>query len=145
MEIDKSITEAEKIRILIAEYNTLRAEIIARAGHGYQMLGFGLTSIVLLLSLSANKYVTWGVTFVVCILLPFGLWIFWRETMKEAKRIREIELDVNSRVKEDLLVWENLWGGAVTGLFGKGEPLHRSHLSSATKPLRTFEGKRICQ
>jgi hypothetical protein len=46
------ISEAEKIRILLAEHGTLRAEIIARMGHMYQMIGYGVAAIILLVGLA---------------------------------------------------------------------------------------------
>ena len=54
--------------------------------------------------------------------------------------MREIELDINFRAKEDLLVWENLWGGASTGIYGKGIPFPRENLIGKDPPTRTFQG-----
>jgi hypothetical protein len=68
-----------------------------------------------------------------------------RDVQGLAARTREIELDVNERAKEDLLVWESLWGDAATGFWWWqwSPPLNRSTLERAKPPLRTFRGKLI--
>ena len=139
----EKISEADKIRILLAEHSTLRAEIIARAAHAYQMIGFALAAVVLLVTLRPNPIVFWSMIAVIATVLPFGLWVFWREMLKEGQRVREIELDVNERAQEDLLVWENLWGGGVTGFFGLARPLPRSHLVGLSSPIRTWKGQEL--
>jgi hypothetical protein len=62
--------------------------------------------------------------------LTLGVFVFWyamlatnRVMRKAARRLREIERSVNRRAGERLLQWESYWGGAVTGFWGKGEPL----------------------
>jgi hypothetical protein len=37
--------EEQKISILIAEYNTLRSEAVARTGHAFQIAGFCITAL----------------------------------------------------------------------------------------------------
>jgi hypothetical protein len=66
-----------------------------------------------------------------------------RDANRIAQRLREIELDVNDRLKEDLLVWENLWGDSATGFWWWGEPLPRSHLDDVKPPFRTYRGKEM--
>jgi hypothetical protein len=39
------IDEAQKIPVLMAEYNTLRSETTTRAGHGLQIAGFSITAL----------------------------------------------------------------------------------------------------
>jgi hypothetical protein len=63
-----------KVSILIADYNSLRSEAVTRTGHGLILL-----------------------------LLTSG-WFTFREITKANRRLREIELDVNDRAGEDLLV-----------------------------------------
>ena len=115
-----ALPESEKIRILLAEHSTLRTEIIARIGHAYQMLGYALAAVVLLVALSSTTgHAFWLMLGFILLIFAFGLWVYWRDLMKAAARIREIELDINDRAKEDLLVWENIWGSARDWIFGK--------------------------
>jgi hypothetical protein len=155
------ITDLQKIQILLAEYSSLRAEIVARIGHMYQLFGFGIAVIALLfiqlkpfrfLSESKNgepahlrkRRILFG-----SLLVLFGVLFAWsvrsydRDIKHASARIREIELDVNDRAQEDLLVWENLWGDAATGLWWPGSPLPRSRLEAGAAPARTFQGKDV--
>jgi len=50
-----------------------------------------------------------------------GGWVTYRDIVKAAARIRELEKDINVRAGEDLLVWETFWGGAVTGFLGRAK------------------------
>src|SRR5687767_11096033 len=113
--------ESERVRVLLAEHGTLRSEIIALTTLRFQLytLGGAVTTI-----LSALYIRTFGVlpnwlfavlfaSMLAFIGIAFSIMFrfIWRDIQKAASRIREIELDVNDRVGEDLLVWENLWGG----------------------------------
>jgi hypothetical protein len=150
-------TEAEKIRILLAEHASLRAEIVARMSHIYQMIGFGITAILLLVTLASTlastlvslwriSWISWSmialVVFIVFV-FAFGMWWFVAGSLLCAQRIREIELDVNDRAQEDLLIWENLWGSGATGSFLPRQPLPRSHLERLKPPPRTWRGEPI--
>lgn len=140
------ISEAEKIRILLAEHGILRDEIVGRMGHIYQMIGFGVAAIVLLITLASVAWISWifwPMIALVIIVFAFGLWWFVSGTLLCAKRIREIELDVNDRAQEDLLIWENLWGSGATGSFWPRQPLPRSHLAELERPTRTWRGEPI--
>jgi hypothetical protein len=131
----------EKIRTQMSEHATLRAEIIARMGHGYQIVGFGLAAVAIGVSqgfqLGAGLYI--GVVVVVVALM---WWKSWADTKKCARRIREIELDVNDRAQKDLLVWENLSGEAEIGLLQTTEHLRKA-LQKKPVPIRTFRGRPI--
>ena len=63
-----------------------------------------------------------------------------RDLEKAVTRVGEIELDINDRVGEDLLVWENLWGGRVTGYWGAAQPLPRIRLKTMPRPQRSKGG-----
>ena len=136
-------SQVEKVRILLAEHAALRAEIVARIGHAYQMIGYGVAAIVLLIALRPVEQIFWPILTLVIVVFGFGLWVYWRDLLKAGRRIREIELDVNDRAQEDLLIWENLWGAGATGFFGPGNPLPRSHLGRLDRPVRTWRGEVI--
>lgn len=138
-----SFSEEEKVKILLNEYNTLRAEIIARIGHSYQLIGVGVAAILLLFYLWPIGNIFWAMLAIATTILAIAFWIWLRDTLKASERIREIELDVNQRVGEDLLIWENIWGGGVTGFIGLARPMPRSHLSTCNAPVRTWKGKPI--
>src|SRR5437868_5168216 len=133
---DVEYPEIEKVRIQLTEYQTLRSEIIARIGHAYQMMAVLGGSLVLLVGLAPNSNAFWALLGVVTSVIALGFWTFVRDMKKCARRIREIEIDVNQRAKEDLLVWENLWGADVNGYFGRSQPKARSFLAQARSPER---------
>jgi hypothetical protein len=133
--------QLEKVRILLTEYATLRAEIVARIGHMYQMIGYGAAAILLLIALSPTARLFYPMLVIIVAVFGFALWVYWRDLLKAGRRIREIELDVNDRAQEDLLVWENLWGAGATGFFGPGHPLPRSHLADLKPFPRTWRGQ----
>jgi hypothetical protein len=150
-----------KVQVLLAEHASLRAEIVARIGHVYQLIGAGVTVLtVLLITLNPFKLTFLGnvagrsdqkrsqilfASMAVLFLCVF-VWStasYVRDANRIAQRLREIEIDVNDRLKEDLLVWENLWGDSATGFWWWGEPLPRSHLGDVKPPSRTYRGKEI--
>ena len=135
--------ERHKITILLTEYNTLRAEIIARIGHLYQMMGYAITAIILLTTLGYSSRAFWPLLVLIVVTFLIGLWYYLRYVLICGTRIREIELDVNDRAQEDLLVWENLWAAGATGLSGTGTQLPRSHLAKVARPIRTRRGVSI--
>jgi hypothetical protein len=135
----------EKVRILLAEHATLRTEIIARIGHAYQMMGFLGITLALLFGTSSSWKTFWIVFIVATIIISWGFWTFVRDMRKCTARIREIELDVNNYAQEDLLVWENLWGGEINGYFGLSRPKPRAYLQNLQPPQRTWRGKAIPQ
>jgi hypothetical protein len=137
-----AIGEMEKIQILLCEHRMLRDEIIARMAHVHQLIAIGVSALALLIGLGAlasPKF--WIALGLVASVLAVAFWIWLRDIKKAGARIREIELDVNERVGEDLLIWENLWGGGVTGFIGRAKPFPRSHLAKLQKYPRTFRGQ----
>jgi hypothetical protein len=136
-------SEEEKVKILLNEYNTLRAEIIARVGHSYQLIAVGVAAILLLFGLWPIGKIFWAMLAIAVTTIAIAFWIWLRDTLKAAERIREIEIDINQRVGEDILIWENIWGGGVTGFIGRARPLSRIHLSTRVAPIRTWHGKAL--
>src|SRR4051812_46794025 len=64
-----------------------------------------------------------------------------RDLEKAVTRVAEIELDINERVGEDLLIWENLCGGRVTSYWDKVASCHpRSKLRDTAHPQRSKGG-----
>jgi ATP/ADP translocase len=115
-------TVKDKIQVLLHEYAGLRTELIHRQNNAYQLVAVVGALFVWLSShaIDARFWITLALaTPLVCLL---G-WMLARDTYKAAKRIREIESQVNGFFGEELMVWETRWGGAVTGVFGRARPL----------------------
>jgi hypothetical protein len=100
-------SSVEKVRILLAEHSALRSEIVARMGHVFQVAAVGATGVAILIGL--NKLPSLYAILAILLVLAVALWFISRDIWKAAERLREIEIDINDRAGEDLLVWENLW------------------------------------
>ena len=132
------VNEEQKISILIAEYNSLRSETVTRTGHGFQIAGFSITALSIWAAEETSGRTWLALTAIIFLLVASG-WFTFREIAKANRRIREIELDVNDRAGEDLLVWENLWDGWATGFWGLASPRSRAQLQSQA-PARSKGG-----
>jgi hypothetical protein len=132
----------EKLRVLLTEYSALRSEIVARIGHGYQLLAIGTAAMAFFAVI--YKGAPWQLlTFIGALMIVvyvFGCWFILRDIYKLAGRVREIEYDVNDRCEEDLLLWETLSGGAKTGFWLGYMPFPRHEMKTLPKPRRTFRG-----
>jgi hypothetical protein len=132
-------SSVEKVRILLAEHSALRSEIVARMGHVFQVAAVGATGVAILIGL--NKLPSLYAILAILLVLAVALWFISRDIWKAAERLREIEIDINDRAGEDLLVWENLWRS--TSYWGQSRTRPRSKLSELPRPERTFRGKRL--
>jgi hypothetical protein len=159
--MDQAAGVFAKVQVLLAEHAMLRAEIVARIGHVYQLIGAGVTVLTLLvITLNPFKLKFLGKVasraeqrrsklLFSAMFIVFTIVFVWAVASYEidkgriAQRLQEIELDVNDRMKEDLLVWENLWGDAAGSFWRLSRPLPRSELATAKPPVRTFQGKEI--
>jgi hypothetical protein len=107
----------EKLQVLLAEYNTLRAEILTRTSNGFQVTSIiaGLVAILLQWPLGPRFWmgVTLGVVLYIC-----SLWIILSATAKLAARLRALEQIINVLVGEELLMWERSYGSAQIGPYG---------------------------
>jgi hypothetical protein len=113
--------ENQKISILIAEYNTLRAEVLAARSYVAQAFGItaGVAMGILGFAFSANLSVPkWAVFAVGAVAVTYLVGtVVWNDinTRKFTKRIRALEADINTRSGETLLRWEtdSGWGGMI--------------------------------
>jgi hypothetical protein len=97
-----------KIQVLLAEYATLRQEIVSRTGTRFALLGLllGLSTFVVVPreGVAIFQY-TVGVLVLFILLL-----VWWRLAwlIKQCtRRVAEIERKINGIVGEELLVWES--------------------------------------
>jgi hypothetical protein len=105
------LDDAEKVRILLAEYSSLRTEIIGRITNLYQVVGFGsvLAALILQQEFQGNKFWSLFVVLIAGILISGRFLAF--DMRRSAKRVRELEKEINMRSGEKLLVWESELGG----------------------------------
>jgi hypothetical protein len=114
---DNTIGEKERIQILLAEYNSLRSEILARTTSVYQVAAISALAAIWLLQQQIGKRLLVGGTLAV-IGLSICAWVLARDSMRAALRVQELEKEINRRAGEHLLVWDNEWGGMTTTLWG---------------------------
>jgi cytochrome c biogenesis protein CcdA len=117
-----SIREFERIQVLLAEWNSLRAEIIARTTIGFQIVGIGFTGIGIVL-LQNNIYIKTICLIVGITILSIGTWFTARDLFKMNRRAKELERNINSRCGETLIEWETRFSSLSTGWWGLSPPL----------------------
>jgi hypothetical protein len=117
--MDDSVKTFQRIQILLAEYATLRAELLSR--YTAQFQSGGIAAIVFLgcVTLIANTGI-WGlVGLIVLDLFLYLAVLFWIDVniAKAARRLRALEEEINIMATgSPLLKWETLFGmGGVVG------------------------------
>ncbi len=113
----------------MAEYNTLRAEVLAARSYLAQAIGVTFAVIMGVAGFSVSKSFAGpksALYFITGIALMYLAGTFvWNEinTRKFTKRLRELEADINERAGERLLVWETDagWGSIFTPRNHNGE------------------------
>src|SRR5437868_6605971 len=98
----------DKVTILLAEYNTLRNEILLRNSTLFQSIGIasaaaiGVLTLILSRSESVGYYTLIGVPIIYCLICAPVLFIaiaaFWvdRSSRQIASRLRDLELEINT-------------------------------------------------
>jgi hypothetical protein len=112
----EELSARDKIQILLAEYNTLRAEVLMRGGTALQVTAIAAALLALLLQRDTDLRFWLGFGVLVCGVVTFT-WIIAGNIGKLAGRIRELEQDINTRAREPLLCWETKHGEA----YGEGQ------------------------
>jgi len=102
--------EKERIQILLAEYTSLRSEVNSRISSSYQVVGIGTALIAWLLQQQIGPRFWIGVCVIVAGALYCGRVITY-DAMNAAKRVRELEAELNNRAGEKLIFWETERGG----------------------------------
>jgi hypothetical protein len=106
-----------KIDILFKEYDSLRAEIRARADNQLAILGFTGPSLTWLLSRDIGlKF--WIMLAVLVPAVIFMHWCILRAMERCAYWLKEIEATINSLAGAHLLEWESTWGAIANGYLG---------------------------
>jgi hypothetical protein len=109
--------EKERLQVLLAEYNTLRAEILTRTSNGFQVasISAGLIAILLQWPVGVRFWMGLSLGLTLC---GCCLWIILSATAKLEARLRTLEQAINDRVGEELLTWERSYGAAQKGPYG---------------------------
>jgi protein-S-isoprenylcysteine O-methyltransferase Ste14 len=115
------MNDDQKVSILIAEYNALRAETLAARSYVAQAIGItaavlmGVIAFTFSTNFSGPKWAPWSMAAVA--LAYLALTVVWNEinTRRFTSRLRALETDINARAGEQLLAWETKfgWGGLV--------------------------------
>lgn len=125
--MEPALAQFDKIQILLHEYDTLRNALLARYSAQFKAVGvlaLVLTGLVTVIATNGlNKILVGLVGSSVVIFILVILWIDY-DIARAAKRVREIETDINARAGEPLLTWETHWGpgGIAMRYFVEGAP-----------------------
>jgi hypothetical protein len=102
--------QKERIQILLAEYASLRSEINARISSSYTVTGIGTALAVFVIQQPIGT-TFWIGLFMIIVGVAYCSRMLGYDAANAGRRVREIELDINKRVGEKLLVWESERGG----------------------------------
>jgi hypothetical protein len=86
----------------------MTGEESARMNHGYQLLSVAMAAIAIISVFQQARWAIFSASFTIVAIFFFACWLVWRDLHKLARRVKEIELDVNARAGEHLLVWETI-------------------------------------
>lgn len=127
------LSQKDKIQILLQEYSTLRAELVSRGNFSFQIAA--LVGVFLTFMLTRPIDRRFWIAALIGLIGLFGLvLVVVRDLRKIARRVKELETDINKRAGEELLVWESRWGATVTGFVFLRPPLPpKSDLPETTK------------
>jgi hypothetical protein len=142
---DSAPSREEKIKILLEEYKTLRAEVSSRTGYGFQSKAVAVT-LMTWLAVQVASASSWGAAlffFLVGLALMAAACLFYsvnvRDIWAAGVRLRELEHEINSRAGEHLLCWERRFGGSrisyVKGLWSVPKPLAKNELPPLDESL----------
>jgi uncharacterized membrane protein len=105
------IGEKEKTQILLNEYNSLRNEINARISNAFQVAAIATGAVALCFQSQWQGQVRDLALLIIVLGTIILLWIIFHNFFNAGLRVQELESDINRRVKEKLLIWENERGG----------------------------------
>src|SRR5260370_28543233 len=118
----EKLTEKDKIQILLQEYSTLRTELIANGNRLFQVVALGGALFIWIVSRPVDRRfwmaIAMGIVGLFCL-----VFVLIRDTRRAARRVAQLEGEINQRAREELLVWERKWGAAVTGFVFQSPPL----------------------
>lgn len=129
------LKQKDRIQILLSEYSTLRAEIISRTANGFTLTTIGVTVLTWVIKefTSKSPWYYWLGALTLVVVFGLGVFVNIRDITRAAQRVKALELEINSRAGEHLLIWESLSGvatrmGIIRSFFCNVKPLPRSQL-----------------
>lgn len=118
----EKLSEKDKIQILLQEYGTLRSELVSNGNRQFQIAALAGVLFTLTLSRPIERRF-WIATLIgVIALCYFGVAMI-RDIRRLARRVSELEAEINRRAGEELLIWKSRWGAGVTGFVFRRSPL----------------------
>jgi hypothetical protein len=130
-----TLSQSDNIQVLLHEYDGLRSEIVQRWVGMQQQISIGVVVLLGIVAVLFSKdskidhprdYILYSLLgFAMCVFC-YAMWQVGRDSGKAAKRVREIEREVNQRAGAELLQWETRWGGGATGYWGSARPIKKS-------------------
>jgi hypothetical protein len=102
----------EEIEVLLAEYNSLRTELLQRNTTSFQTFGVGGTAFVGIVAYVFTRSILWGsvLTIILFALLWLVLRMFDFDSRNAAARISQLEAAINEKAGSKLLAWESDFG-----------------------------------
>jgi hypothetical protein len=116
------LTERDKTQILLAEYNVQQTEIIQRTNNGFQLVTIGAVVFALLFQIHKDSGAFWTALSLAILAIAICAFVIFRDINKAAARVRELEVEINRRAGERLLIHQTYRGGAATGYWGMARP-----------------------
>ena len=123
---EDNLTKRDKSQILIAEYNTLRAEILQRSSWQIQMWTVAGAQVVVILGFAIIYSHIYAGVIMLCITTLIVGWslLYNDQDMRIiAHHVRALEVQINALADDELLSWERERGGLAA--IGYGERLKR--------------------
>ena len=111
------IDQKDKIQILLAEYSSLRSEISERVTSGYQLVAVGIAALAIIVGSTMSLRIQIGMTLGLAIILAVNSRLIMRDVSRSARRVIQLEADINQRAGEELLAFESRMGGEVAGFW----------------------------
>jgi hypothetical protein len=124
--VNEDFSQKDQIQVLLAEYNTLRAETIQRGSWQIQMWTVaGAQTVVILGFTIIYNHIYAGITLlgIATLVVSIGLLYNDQDIRIIAAHIRTLETRINTLAGEELLSWERKVGGLAA--IGYGERLRR--------------------
>lgn len=151
---EASISNSEKIAILLKEYDTLRAEAVVRVGGVNQSVSIGVAAYALIVSAvlsestpkaqgwcswwaAPQSAINWWLIGLLFVPLPVVLiWFAWagaRDSKILSIRVQQIENQINTLAGEKLLCWEGRLGIVASGHVTRKIPPDHNRFYSSTQ------------
>ena len=113
LSIDLIMSQKDRIGIILEEYKTLRSEMIERHTAFMQLFALATSAMVATIGLAVSQK-AWLAGVSVCVAVvagvAIGALILDHDSRVLSTRLQEIEADINSRTKDQLLRWETTRG-----------------------------------